>query len=81
MMVIQELRQEFKLDMLLEIARLPRSTFYYQRNRQNAGDKYAQAKEEIQVIFHENKGRYGYRRVWIELRNRGISLNHKTVQR
>ena len=81
MMVIQELRQEYKLDMLLEIAQLARSTFYYQRNRQNAGDKYAQAKEEIQTIFHENKGRYGYRRVWIELRNRGISLNHKTVQR
>ena len=81
MMVIQELRQEFKLDMLLEIAQLPRSTFYYQRKHQNAGDKYAQAKAEIQRIFHENKGRYGYRRVWIELRNRGISLNHKTVQR
>ena len=81
MMVIQELRQEFKLDMLLEIAQLPRSTFYYQRKHQNAGDKYAQAKAEIQVIFHENKGRYGYRRVWIELCNRGISLNHKTVQR
>ena len=81
MMVIQELRQEFKLDMLLEIAQLPRSTFYYQRNRQNTGDKYAQAKEEIQTIFHENKGRYGYRRVGMELRNRGFSLNHKTVQR
>ena len=81
MMVIQELRQEYKLDMLLEIAQLPRSTFYYQRKRQNAEDKYAQAKGEIQVIFHENKGRYGYRRVWIELRNRGIRLNHKTVQR
>ena len=81
MMVIQELRQEFKLDMLLEIAQLPRATFYYQRKHQNAGDKYAQAKAEIQRIFHENKGRYGYRRVWIELRNRGISLNHKTVQR
>ena len=81
MMVIQELRQEYKLDMLLEIAQLPRSTFYYYRKHQNAGDKYAQAKAEIQTIFHENKGRYGYRRVWIELRNRGISLNHKTVQR
>ena len=81
MMVIQELRLVFKLDMLLEIAQLPRSTFYYLRKHQNAGDKYAQAKAEIQRIFHENKGRYGYRRVWIELRNRGISLNHKTVQR
>ena len=81
MMVIQELRQEFTLDMLLEIAQLPRSTFYYHSKQQNKEDKYAQAKAEIATIYHENKGRYGYRRVTDELRNRGILLNHKTVQR
>ena len=81
MMVIQELRQEYKLDLLLEIAQLPRSTFYYHSKQQNKEDKYAQAKEEIATIYHENKGRYGYRRVTDELRNRGILLNHKTVQR
>jgi len=67
--------------MLLEIAQLPRSTFYYHNKRQNTEDKYAGAKEEITAIYHENKGRYGYRRVTDELHNRGIMLNHKTVQR
>ena len=81
MMVIQELRREYKLDMLLEIAQLPRSTFYYHSKQQNKEDKYAQAKAEIATIYHENKGRYGYRRVTDELHNRGILLNHKTVQR
>ena len=81
MMVIQELRREYKLDMLLDIAQLPRSTFYYHSKQQNKEDKYAQAKAEIVTIYHENKGRYGYRRVTDELRNRGILLNHKTVQR
>ena len=81
MMVIQELRREYKLDMLLDIAQLPRSTFYYHSKQQNKEDKYAQAKAEIATIYHENKGRYGYRRVTDELRNRGILLNHKTVQR
>ena len=33
------------------------------------------------TIYHENKGRYGYRRITLELRNRGIIINHKTVQR
>ena len=47
----------------------------------NRNDKYEAAKEEINAIYHENKGRYGYRRITMELRNRGISLNHKTVQR
>ncbi len=81
MMVIQELRREYKLDMLLEIAQLPRSTFYYHCKQQNKEDKYARAKEEIAAIYHENKGRYGYRRITEELHNRKIYLNHKTVQR
>ena len=80
-MVIQELRREHKLDRLLEIAQLPRSTYYYHSKRQSKEDKYAQAKAEITAIYHENKGRYGYRRVTDELHNRGIMLNHKTVQR
>jgi transposase InsO family protein len=35
----------------------------------------------IKSIFHEHKGRYGYRRVAAEMRNRGFVINHKTVQR
>ena len=44
-------------------------------------DKYAGAKEEIRAIYHENKGRYGYRRITAALHSRGFTLNHKTVQR
>ena len=44
-------------------------------------DKYASVKEEISAIYHENKGRYGYRRITAELHNRNLTLNHKTVQR
>jgi transposase InsO family protein len=44
-------------------------------------DKYEVAKAEITTIYHENKGRYGYRRITAELRNRDLQLNHKTVQR
>ena len=47
----------------------------------NSADKYEAAKSEITAIYHENKGRYGYRRITTELRNRNIPLNHKTVQR
>ena len=35
----------------------------------------------IEKIYHDHKGRYDYRRVHLELRNQGIMLNHKTVQR
>ena len=80
-MVIQELRLEYPLAMLLEIAQLPRATFYYHLKQSKNPDKYESAKEEITAIYHENKGRYGYRRITTELRKRNIPLNHKTVQR
>ena len=43
-------------------------------------DKHKAAKEEIEAICRENKGRYGYRRITAELSNRSLPLNHKTVQ-
>jgi transposase InsO family protein len=44
-------------------------------------DKYEDVKCVITQIYHENKGRYGYRRITLELRNRGYIINHKTVQK
>jgi len=37
--------------------------------------------KRIESIYHEHKGRYGYRRIHLALINEGIKLNHKTVQR
>ena len=47
----------------------------------NRSDKYGEVKEVIQQIFDEHQGRYGYRRITLELRNKGYLLNHKTVRR
>jgi len=69
------------LSLLLDIAGLPRSTYYYYTKKQKEPDKYAELKEEIQSIVAENKGRYGYRRVTQELRNRGFHYNHKLVMK
>ena len=44
-------------------------------------DKYCVEKEEITAIYHEHQGRYGYRRITLEMRNRGYIINHKTVSR
>ena len=46
-----------------------------------ADDRYAKEKEEIKSIFHKHKGRYGYRRITSEMRNRKYVINHKAVQR
>ena len=71
----------FRLDLLLEAARLPRSTYYYQLKELDGFDKDKDLKAEIQAIFTEHKGNYGYRRITLELRNRGHIVNHKKVQR
>ena len=71
----------FRLDLLLETARLPRSTYYYQLKQLDRLDKDKDLKAEIQSIFTEHRGNYGYRRMTLELRNRGYMVNHKRVQR
>ncbi len=79
--MIQKLRHEYPLDLLLSIAQIPRATYYYHAKRKAEPDKYADAKAEIAIIYHENKGRYGYRRITAALRRRNFGLNHKTVRR
>ena len=72
---------EFSLDILLKIIKLARSTYYYHLKQLGQTDKDQDLKAEIQSIYSENKGNYGYRRIHLELRNRGYSVNHKKVQR
>lgn len=66
---------------MLAVSHIPRSNFYYYINKQKQSDKYIHIKEEIVSIYNENKGRYGYRRITLELNNRGYKINHKTVLR
>jgi len=79
--VISELRHKHKLSLLLEISGLARSTYYYYAKQMIEPDKHSEVKEQITNIYHENRGRYGYRRITQELHNREYIINHKTVQR
>jgi putative transposase len=65
---------------LIKIAGIPRSTYYYWVKAIRRPDKYAEIKGLIQEIFHNNNGRYGYRRITLECHNQGYVINHKTVQ-
>ncbi|CJY64428.1 IS3-Spn1%2C transposase [Streptococcus pseudopneumoniae] len=78
--IVQELMTEFSLDLLLKAIKLARSTYYYHLKQLDKPDKYQELKAEIQSIFIEHKGNYGYRRIYLELRNRGYLVNHKRVQ-
>jgi transposase InsO family protein len=64
---------------LLGLAGLSRSTYYYHSHIQ--ADRYVSEKELIQDVYHQHKGRYGYRRIGLALKRLGVWLNHKTVQK
>ena len=58
---------------------MARSTFYYNTNPKP--DKWAVEKERLVEIYHENRGRYGYRRLTRALRKEGYLISGKTVRR
>ena len=66
---------------MLEFFKIAKSTYFYAINIYSKVDKDIEIKDEITSIFKENKYRYGYRRITLELRNRGIIVNHKKVKR
>ena len=67
--------------MLLKIARISRSVYYYYINKKDIDEKNKDIIEKLKEIYYVNKGRYGYRRVALELKNQGLNINHKKVQR
>ncbi|EJR0239178.1 TPA: IS3 family transposase [Enterobacter hormaechei] len=79
--IIDELRQHYSFEQLLQIAQIPRSTFYYHLKALRSPGKYDEVKCRIKEIYDENQGRYGYRRIALALRREGGALNHKVVQR
>lgn len=66
---------------LLQLAEIPRSTYYYWVKNLDCPDPDAELKVLIQTIYDDHEGRYGYRRIKDELGNQGQKVNHKKVQR
>jgi transposase InsO family protein len=60
---------------------MAKSVYYYQVSASIKADPYHEVKETIKAIYHRHQGRYGYRRVHLELSNQQRCLNPKTVQK
>jgi transposase InsO family protein len=60
---------------------MARSSYYYHQKNNNLDDKYKEIKQLISKIYHRHKGRYGYRRITLEINKRGFVINHKTIFR
>jgi transposase InsO family protein len=60
---------------------MARATYYYHQKLLANPDRNEHIRKKICSIYHANKGRYGYRRITLELHNQAVSVNHKKVVR
>ena len=80
-LVIAKLRKKYTLKALLNYTKLAKSTYYDALKKLSREDKYKGLKTLIHNICNKNHGRYGYRRVTMQLHKQGIKINHKVVMR
>ena len=73
------LKADFPLPVLLQVAGVARSTFFYHQARLQAPDPRDGLKAMVTEIFEKNHGRYGHRRIHTELVKQGWMVAKKTV--
>ncbi|TWT14308.1 IS3 family transposase [Planomicrobium sp. CPCC 101079] len=66
---------------VLKIVGLPEATYHYHRGRFGLENPDLEWKTVIRTLFEKHEGRYGYRRIHLELKAQGYIINHKKVQR
>jgi putative transposase len=77
--VIATLKARYPLAVLLAVAGLARSTFFYHQARMDRHDPQAELKEAVTEAFTQAHGRYGHRRVHAVLARQGWRVAKKTV--
>lgn len=79
--IVDALKDKYPLPSLLKRVSLSKSSYYYQKAVSRQEDKYNSIRRKITELFHENAGRYGYRRIHGLLKREGITLSEKVVRR
>lgn len=79
-LIVKELRKSFKFEVLLEIAQLSPSTYYYNLSLKEKPDKYKEIKDEIDYLYlNVHKKRIGYQRLYNELKRLGYKIGKNKV--
>lgn len=79
--VIDALRDNYPLKVLLHALEISKSSYFYQHKVFEAEDKYADVRECLDVLFPQNYSSYGYRRMREALLNEGIHISEKVIRR
>lgn len=80
MMILNDLRASIPLRRISRISGMSLSSYYYKPGKRVITRLDPSVRERIHEIASE-RPTYGYRRIWAVLRNSGIHVNRKTVQR
>lgn len=80
-MVINSLRKYFSLSELLSGFDLAKSSYFYQIKAMRTEHQDLELIEKIRDIFSKNYSCYGYRRIWLALKQEGIIVSEKVVRR
>lgn len=80
-LLIDALRDRYRLKDLLYEIHMPKSSYCYQRSALKKPDKYATLRDTIKACFEANYCAYGYRRVYRTLKNDGIRVSEKVIRR
>jgi transposase InsO family protein len=78
---MMQLEGSLAVDTMCRLAGLSRATFYRHLAQHHPGQEDMELRSQIQQVALDHHRRYGYRRITVELRRRGLTANHKRVAR
>ena len=78
--MIDVLKSKYPLPDLLKRLGLSKSSYYYQEAIKKKPNKYSDIRNRILHLFHENKQRYGYRRIYGLLKREECTISEKVVR-
>jgi putative transposase len=77
---VDALKEKYPLPVLIKKLKLAKSSYYYQNKRVSFAKKHKDDYQAVATIFHNNKERYGYRRIKIVLNREGYTLSEKVIR-
>lgn len=80
-LIANSLRPARKLNEILSELGMGRSSYQYQVEAMRRPDKHAGPRRRISEIYAAGDGRYGYRRISLDLRSEGVRVSEKVVAR
>jgi putative transposase len=78
---VMPMQGSLSIEQMCQLARVSRAGFYRFLKAHVPREEDTEVRSAIQQVALQHRRRYGYRRVTVELKRRGMQVNHKRVAR